>query len=52
MGVIDVTIDVESENPVERILSAVDVVTRVGRLADERDWEFWRNPQTGGWKRD
>lgn len=30
----------------------VDVVTRVGRPADERDWEFWRNLQTGGWKRD
>ncbi|MXW58951.1 MAG: amidohydrolase [Acidimicrobiia bacterium] len=30
----------------------VDVVTHVGRPADERDAEFWRRIQTGGWKRE
>ncbi|MYH72670.1 MAG: amidohydrolase [Acidimicrobiia bacterium] len=30
----------------------VDVVTHVGRPADERDAEFWNRIQTGGWKRE
>ncbi len=30
----------------------VDVVTRVGRPADERDAEFWKRIQSGGWKRE
>ncbi len=30
----------------------VDVVTRVGRPADERDLAIWKSITTGGWKRD
>jgi hypothetical protein len=30
----------------------VDVVTHVGRPADERDAAFWQQIQSGGWKRE